>query len=102
MTLKNILGRNILKYRKHKQITQERLAELVGIDQKSISKIENGNNYPTAENITAIANALGVDIYKLFLFSEPDIEKMKEEVIHSLNDEKNVLYLYQCLIAGRQ
>ena len=102
MSLKNNLGQNILKYRKIRKITQEQLADLVGIDQKSISKIETGYNYPTAENITAIAKALNVDIYKLFLFFEPDISKMKQLIIDSLKDEKNILYLYQCLVAGQK
>mgnify|MGYP002711239257 CR=1 FL=1 len=49
MTLKQDLGQRIQKLRKDKKITQEQLAEMVGIDPKNISRIEKGNNYPTAE-----------------------------------------------------
>ena len=62
MTLKQDLGQRIQKLRKDKKITQEQLAEMVGIDPKNISRIEKGNNYPTAENLTSIAKALHVDI----------------------------------------
>ena len=82
MTLKQDLGKKIQKLRKEKKITQEHLAELVGIDPKNISKIENGNNYPTAENLTSIAKALQVDIYELFVFNEVPIEQMKNLGYH--------------------
>lgn len=70
---------------------------MVGIDPKNISRIEKGNNYPTAENLTSIAKALHVDIYELFVFNSIPLEQMKEEIINSLNSEKNILHLYQCL-----
>ncbi|MEI3271002.1 MAG: helix-turn-helix transcriptional regulator [Candidatus Gastranaerophilaceae bacterium] len=97
MTLKQDLGQRIQKLRKDKKITQEQLAEMVGIDPKNISRIEKGNNYPTAENLTSIAKALNVDIYELFVFNSIPLEQMKEEIINSLNSEKNILHLYQCL-----
>ena len=97
MTLKQDLGQRIQKLRKDKKITQEQLAEMVGIDPKKISRIEKGNNYPTAENLTSIATALNVDIYELFVFNSIPLEQMKEEIINSLNSEKNILHLYQCL-----
>ncbi len=97
MTLKQDLGQRIQKLRKDKKITQEQLAEMVGIDPKNISRIEKGNNYPTAENLTSIAKALNVDIYELFVFNSIHLEQMKEEIINSLNSEKNILHLYQYL-----
>ena len=93
MTLKQDLGQRIQKLRKDKKITQEQLAEMVGIDPKNISRIEKGNNYPTAENLTSIAKALHVDIYELFVFNSIPLEQMKEEIINSLNSEKNILHL---------
>lgn len=97
MTLKQDLGQRIQKLRKDKKITQEQLAEMVGIDPKNISRIEKGNNYPTAENLTSISKALNVDIYELFVFNSIPLEQMKEEIINSLSSEKNILHLYQCL-----
>jgi transcriptional regulator with XRE-family HTH domain len=97
MTLKQDLGQRIQKLRKDKKITQEQLAEMVGIDPKNISRIEKGNNYPSAENLTSIAKALNVDIYELFVFNSIPLEQMKEEIINSLNSEKNILHLYQYL-----
>lgn len=97
MTLKQELGAKIQKLRKTKKLTQEKLAELVGIDPKNISRIENGNNYPTAENLTSIAKALNVEIYELFVFNSIPYEIMKSEIINALENDKNILYLYKCL-----
>lgn len=97
MTLKENLGKSIKKIRKEKQITQEQLAEFVGIDPKNISRIENGNNYPTAENLTAIANALGVEIYELFVFNDVSYAQMRHEIIDAMDNPKTILHLYKYL-----
>ena len=97
MALKHDLGQKIQKLRKERKITQEHLAEIVGIDPKNISRIENGNNYPTAENLTSIAAALEVNIYELFVFNDIPYPQMKQEIIESLDNDKNILYLYKCL-----
>lgn len=103
MTLKQDLGQKIQQLRKERKITQEQLAELVGIDPKNISRIENGNNYPTAENLTSIAEALSVNIYELFVFKDNiPYKEMKEEIIEALNSEKNIIYLYKCLKLGNR
>lgn len=101
MALKQDLGQRIQYLRKQQKLTQEALAELVGIDPKNISKIENGNNYPSAETITAIATALNVDIYELFVFNQIPYEQMREEIITSINSDKTLLYLYKCLKFGK-
>ncbi len=100
MALKENLGQNIQRLRKQRKITQEQLAEQVGIDPKNISRIENGNNYPTAENLTSIAKALDTEIYELFVFKEISYPDMKQEIINALDSEKNILYLYKCLKTG--
>jgi transcriptional regulator with XRE-family HTH domain len=96
MLLKKELGKKIKNIRKSKNITQERLAEIIGIDPKNVSRIENGNSYPSADTLTAIANALNVEIYELFIFKDNiPIAKMKNEIIDALDDDKTVLSLYK-------
>lgn len=70
MQLKKELGRNIQKYRKLKKITQEKLAERVGIEINSISSIETGKYFPSPDNIVKIAEALDISISTLFCFKE--------------------------------
>ncbi len=82
MDPKKIVGRRIQDYRKAKKMTQETLAELVGIDTISLSKIETGRNYPTAENLEKIAGFLGVQLYELFV---NDGIKTNEELLTEIN-----------------
>ncbi len=98
MILKKLLGNKIKEIRKQNKYTQEMLADLVGIDPKNISKIENGNNYPSAETLTAIASALNVNVYELFVFENKiSYEKMKQEILEYLDCENNVLYIYNII-----
>ena len=98
MSLKYQLGQKIQILRKKRRLTQEKFAELIGIDPKNVSKIENGNNYPSSETLTSIAKALDVEIYELFVFKqELSYEEMKAAILKALDNEKDVLYLYQML-----
>jgi transcriptional regulator with XRE-family HTH domain len=68
MDIKLLLGKRIQEIRKSKNITQEYLAELVGIDTVSLSNIERGKYYPSAENLNKILNALKIEPAELFAF----------------------------------
>lgn len=61
------IGYNIAYYRKHANLTQEQLAELVGISRSHLSAIEapNVNRSVSMELVLDIAAALHVDAYKL-------------------------------------
>ena len=98
MNLKKQLGSSIKYYRIKNNLTQEQLSEKIGISCKSLSKIENGNNFPSAETLHLISEALKTKYYELFLFGNKlDYEKMKEEILKSLSSEKYILALYECL-----
>lgn len=54
--------------RTKKGLSQERLAELAGVSPSTISLIERGVQSPTVETVGAIAKALDIELYKLFIF----------------------------------
>lgn len=66
------LGLNIAYYRKLKGLTQEQLAELIGISRSHLSAIEAPNITKafSIELLFDIAGALQVDCYKLLMFHE--------------------------------
>lgn len=68
MNIKNLLGKRIQEIRKSKNITQEYLAELIGIETVSLSNIERGKYYPTAENLNKIVATLHIEPEELFAF----------------------------------
>jgi len=62
------LGRKVQKLRKEKELTQERLAEKVGVSTTWIGYIETGYKRPNLKMIYKIANALGVKVKDIFPF----------------------------------
>jgi len=56
----SFLGENIQTIRKHKGMKQQELADAIGINMQSLSKIERGVNYPTFDTLEKIMNVLGV------------------------------------------
>ncbi|MCM1009826.1 MAG: helix-turn-helix domain-containing protein [Fusobacterium sp.] len=63
--LLNRIGFNIKVERTIKRLTQEKLAELIGVHEKYIGVIETGKQNVTLKTLYRIADALGVDIVKL-------------------------------------
>lgn len=68
MDIKKLFGKNVKEKRMNLRLTQEQLAEKAGISPKSLSQIELGNNFISAENLDALCNALNVMPHQLFEF----------------------------------
>ena len=60
-----IFGNNVRKYRKEKNISQEKLAFQAGVHRTYVGMVERAEKNITLINIEKIANALGVSIDKL-------------------------------------
>lgn len=56
------LGQKIRKLRKNMGYTQEQLAELIGIDDKHLSKIENGIHMPTYKTLKKFSEILNFSL----------------------------------------
>ena len=78
--IKKLIGQRIKEIRTSKKITQQQLADMIDIDQRSLSAIECGNNFPT-KNLLKIANSLGVELKEIFDYEHISLsedEKIKE------------------------
>lgn len=62
------LGRNMQKVRQEKAITQEQLAEKVGVSTTWIGYIETGYRKPNLKLLYKIARTLGVKVKDIFPF----------------------------------
>lgn len=71
MTFKNIVARNIAKYRKASGLTQSELAERLNYSDKSVSKWERAEGTPDTETLVAMARLFGVTINELI--SDADV-----------------------------
>ncbi len=63
---KELLGMRIKEFREKKNFTQDKLAEMVGIDPKHLSRIENGRNYPSFETLEKILDSLEISFEDIF------------------------------------
>lgn len=52
----------IIDVRKQKNLTQEQLSKLTGIDQADISKIERGVSNPTLKLLRKLADGMGMEL----------------------------------------
>jgi putative transcriptional regulator len=60
----------IKEYRTQRRLTQERLAEMVGVRRETIIFLEQGKYNPSLKLAHNVAEALGASIEELFIFSD--------------------------------
>jgi transcriptional regulator with XRE-family HTH domain len=75
MNIKKTLGEKIKRVRKQRGLTQEKLAELIDIAPRNLSKIEVGACFVTAETLEKLLVALDISTEELFAndhIKEPD------------------------------
>ena len=65
-----LLVLNVAYYRRRNKLTQEQLAELVGIDRTHMGNIELARSGASLDVIFRIADALEIPVYKLFEFRD--------------------------------
>jgi transcriptional regulator with XRE-family HTH domain len=76
MDMRRLVGRNVLRIRKSKDITQEQLAEMSGFSQQYISGLEKGQRNPTVVTVYELSLALGVNFIELL---KPDAQAKREK-----------------------
>ena len=65
-----ILKNNIKEARKEKNLTQQNLADLIGVSRNTIWSIENGQFNPTAKLALILCIALDKNFEELFYFDD--------------------------------
>ena len=99
MNLKQLIGKKIQILRIKRGLTQTELAKSVGISQRTLSGIEIGENFFTAETLQNIISSLGIcleDILTVEHLKPADIlirELIKD--IKNLKDEDKIRNIYK-------
>lgn len=93
MSIKKNLGNRIREIRVSRSLTQEALAEKINLSAKSLSQIELGNNFVSAETLEDICIALDITPNTLFDFKYSDIaeENALVEITKRLENNPNLL-----------
>lgn len=87
-----VTGGIIKKMREERKLTQARLAELLNVSDKTISKWETGRGYPDITMLDAVSKALGLSVAELL--SGENIKNMN----HSFKMTRTKFYV--CPICG--
>lgn len=87
-----ITGVTIRKLREDKGLTQQRLAEEIGVSSKAVSKWETAKGLPDITLIEPLSQALGVSVMEL----------MSGDTVTNKNASSNILFskFYVCPICG--
>ena len=103
MNIKKQLGSKIKRLRQKKGLTQEQLAEKMGIATRTLSGIEIGENFVTADTLEKVFEVLEVSGSELFAFDhlKPQDELIDEIVndLHSLKDREKIETIYKLIKA---
>lgn len=87
-----VFGKRFKELRINKNLTQEKLAEFLGVSFQSISKWERGDNYPDITYLPVIARFFAVSVDYLLGYdeavNEEEIKQKLYELDNSFDDEK--------------
>lgn len=90
--MKYEIGSRIRKYRKELGLTQEQLAETIGVTKSRISNWEQGINRPDADILADLSKALNVspsillDVY----LSDDELNEQEKRVIKAYRDKPDL------------
>lgn len=70
MDILYVFGTNLRKFRESIGVSQEKFADMCGLHRTYISDIERFQRSISLNNVQKIADALGVETYKLFVETE--------------------------------
>jgi transcriptional regulator with XRE-family HTH domain len=85
--VKKLVGERVRTLRKRRNFSQEVLASKVGIDMKSLSRLERGAHYPSLDTLEKIQVELAVELKDFFDFEKtPSADELRDFLIRSAND----------------
>ncbi len=99
-SLKKKLGVRIQEIRKSKNMTQEKLAEAIGLNVPNLSNIERGKKFVSAETLEKIIKALNINESELFDFAHI---KSRDELLNLIinilknSTDKDIKYFYRMI-----
>lgn len=93
----NKIGSTIRRLRLERSLTQEELAEHLGITSQAISKWENGIGMPDISQVVPLAHFFGVTTDMLFGLASENIHNEIESIIETATAKDSYLEEYEML-----
>lgn len=89
--IKILVGMKIKQIRKSRGLTQEKLAELIGIEPQSMSYMETGKFSPSPDTLQKLSEVLCVKPYEFYYSKEISDEEMIKEITGGVKKNKKLL-----------
>lgn len=96
------IGATIKNMRREKDITQEELADILGVSCQSVSRWETGACYPDMELLPVLSDFFGVTVDKLLGINEAVEQKKVEEYLNRFQEAINQGKVYDCIAIARE
>ncbi len=81
MNVKSRVGLKLKEIRKSLKLSQEKFAEIIGISRHSLSELERGLNFTSAETLDNIHKNLKIDYEELFSFDKKEDKRISNIVM---------------------
>lgn len=95
--MKLMIGENLRQLRRERDITQEELAQILGVSYQSVSRWENGTCYPDVELLPAIAGFFGITTDKLMGVSEAAEQAKVDKLLEECQEALSRGEVYRCI-----
>ena len=88
------LGENLKKFRLQRELTQEQLADVLGVSAQAVSRWENGTTYPDITLLPTIASYFEITLDELMGMENWRSEEQLKELLRQLeeNGSKGLIY----------
>ena len=80
------IGQQIKYYRKKAGLTQEQVANHLGVSTPAVNKWERSNTYPDISLLPSLARLLKIDMNELFLFHEQLTDQEIGEFVNEVSE----------------
>lgn len=90
--MSNLFPKNLKYLRERKHISRSKLGELVGVNQSTISRWENGEMTPSIDNVEEVAKVLNIELPDLLIKDLSIGEKAYYDELYFLfNSNRDIL-----------
>lgn len=88
--IKELIGSHIKQLRRSRGMSQEELAEKIGIGSKYLSSIERGRENPTLDTLIRLSLGLNIDIFEMVNYSQKKSANELRKTIKELTRRDDV------------
>ncbi len=96
------LGENLKKYRTKRELTQEQLADVLGVSAQAVSRWENGTTYPDITLLPTIASYFEITLDELMGMKDFKSEEQIKELLAKVDENGKNGLIYENILLLRE